>query len=262
MTDDQAALIEQLAEALAADARIRSVWLSGSLGKGCGDAWSDVDLTVEVDESDRRACLADYAADHPDLPQLVLAREVYGRVLTAVTADWARFDLAFLTPVELARVDGGGLKLLVGDPSVRPSPYPADEPGAPARLTALVEEFLRVLGLSPVAVGRQEWLVAHQGWDLLRGMLIDLMLEENRVSPGARGVKRLNPFLTPEQRALLEGLAPPRPGRDPLIAANGELAGLFLPRARALAQARGVAWPEAFEQATRRHLEQTVGLRI
>lgn len=76
MTEAQAALMEQLVQVLAADPRIRAAWLSGSLARGGGDAWSDVDLTVEVDEADRRACLSDYVSGRPGLPPLAQARGV------------------------------------------------------------------------------------------------------------------------------------------------------------------------------------------
>ena len=55
MTDDQQALLDHLVAALAADPRVRSVWLSGSFARGAGDAWSDVDVTVVVDEPDLAA---------------------------------------------------------------------------------------------------------------------------------------------------------------------------------------------------------------
>ena len=265
MTEGQAKLIDDLVAVLAADPRVRSAWLSGSLGRGAGDPWSDVDLVVEVDEADLAPCLADYQGPRPGLPELVLARGLYGRILTAVTVDWARFDLAFATPAEFARLDGAGLQPLLGDPSRRPASRPADtDPGAPARLALLIEEFLRVLGLADVMAGRQEWLLGQQGVGLLRQMLVDLMLEENGLgAPGARGgARRLNPFLDPDQRKLLEALVPPTAEREALLAAQAALAHLFLPRARALAERRGVPWPQALEDATRRHLRVTLDLAI
>jgi len=265
MTEAQQALLDQLTGALATDARVRSVWLHGSLGRGNGDAWSDVDLAIEVAEADRSACLADYTGGRRGLPGLVLARPIFGRILTAVTPDWGRFDLMFVTPEDLARMDGAAMRLLLGDSSQQPAPLAAAvEAGAPDRVAALVEEFLRVLGLTPVAVGREEWLVMQQGTQLLRQMLVDLMLEESGFgSPAVRGgVKRLNPFLTGEQRAVLEALDPPPAHRDALLAASAHISRLFLARARPLADRLGATWPDAFEAATRRHLRQDLGLEI
>jgi predicted nucleotidyltransferase len=263
MTDDQQALLDQLTTALGADPRVRSVWLSGSLGRGQGDAWSDVDLAVVVEEPDLPACLADYQGAAPDLPELVLSKLVHGRLVTAITPDWRRFDLAFMTPAELARQDGASLRPVLGETAAPPPPHPpATDSAAGGRVGEMIAEFIRVLGLAPVVIGRGEWLVAQEGHELLRKMLVDLMLEENGVLRSARGAKRLNSYLSAEQRAELEALGRPAAQREALIAANGEVARLFLPRAKTLAGQLGVEWPAAFEAATREHLWSTLSLEI
>ncbi|MET3527089.1 nucleotidyltransferase domain-containing protein [Phenylobacterium koreense] len=261
MTDDQQRLANQLVAVLGEDPRIRSVWLSGSLGRGAGDAWSDVDLTIVVAENAIAACVADYGARTTGLPSLVLSQIIHGRVLTAITKDWRRFDLAFLTPGEFARQDGAGLRHLLGD-AEKPPERPRRAGSSPAQLNALVTEFLRVMGLAPVAFGREEWLVARQGVELLRQMTVDLMVEEAGLAPSARGVKRLNPFLTEDQRLALEAL--PSPPADPLslLEAQVAISALFLPRARKLLAERGIDWPVAFEGATRDHLRTTLGVEL
>ena len=263
MTDAQQALIDRLVAGLGADPRVRAAWLSGSLARGVGDSWSDVDLVVQVEGADLAACLEDYRAGRPGLPQTVLTRVLYGRILTAVTQDWARFDLVFVPSAEIDRLDGAGLQPLLGDTPLL-AHAAAPDIGQVPRLSLLIEEFLRVLGLADVMVGRQEWLVGQQGVGLLRQMLIDLMLEENGLgAPGARGgAKRLNPFLKPDQRAALEALETPGPDRDALLAANQQLTRLFLARARPLAARLNVPWPQPLEDATRRHLKATLRLEI
>lgn len=261
MSDEQQALVARLTAALTADSRIHAAWLGGSLGQEVGDAWSDVDIVILVDEPDRAACIADYRAGHPSVPPLVLSHVVHGRVLAAITPDWERFDLMFLTADELPSQDGAALKLLLGASDLTPPPR-GKAPNALAPLTPLVTEFLRVLGLTPVGVGRGEWLALQQGVELLRHMLIDLMLLENEVPPGSRGAKRLNAFLTDEQRAWLEALPPPPAERNALIAANATLARQFLAQAKPLAAKLGTPWPTAFEEATRRHLKAALALEI
>jgi predicted nucleotidyltransferase len=263
MTPSQDALLQQLLRALGEDSRVQAVWLSGSLGRGEGDAWSDVDLVVQVPEAEVAACVADYKAGRPGLPQAVLAFDVYGVVVSAVTERWERFDIHFASPAQVGRMDRSGWKPLVGAPLAPPAaPKSRSDDGAPERLRALVTEFLRVLGLSPAMAAREEWIVGQQGFELLRRMLVDLMLEENGAARAARGAKRLNAFLTPEQRAELEAIVPPRSNRDALLTGDLALARAFLPRARLLADRLGAAWPEQFEEATRRHLESTLGLRL
>lgn len=48
------ALIDRLHEQLAGDTRVVAAWLHGSIGRGDGDAWSDIDLVVLI-EDDRYA---------------------------------------------------------------------------------------------------------------------------------------------------------------------------------------------------------------
>ncbi|HQT53744.1 nucleotidyltransferase domain-containing protein [Phenylobacterium sp.] len=260
MTEAQASLAGMVAAALGADKRIRSVWLYGSLGRGDGDAWSDVDLVAEVHEADRAGCLADYRRGQPGMPPMILAMALYGRILAATTPDWERFDISFVSPTELAGMDGGALKPLRGERTLHPEAHSAQpDHRAGERVEAMVIEFLRILGLLPVAVGRGEWLVAQQGDGLQRRLLIDLMVEENGVPPSARGgAKKLNAFLTPEQRAVLEALRPPAAQPGAVIDAAADLARLFLARARPLVDRLGATWPAAFEQATRRHLQTTM----
>ncbi|MFB2351496.1 hypothetical protein, partial [Priestia megaterium] len=83
------------------------------------------------------------------------------------------------------------------------------------------------------------WVVMQDGVGHLRRLLIELMLEENGVGPAERGgAKKLYPFLTAEQIAELEALAPPRAVKAELIVANLDLRDRFLPRARRVAGER------------------------
>jgi hypothetical protein len=94
-------------------------------------------------------------------------------------------------------------------------------------------------------------------------MTIDTMLEENGVAPSMRGgVLKLNRFLTEQQRAELETVPPLAATRASVLEVQGALARIFLPRARALAAARGVAWPHDFEDAVRRGLASALDLAL
>ncbi len=263
MTAEHQALLSELRAALTADPRVRSLWLSGSFGRGEGDAWSDLDLTVVAEAADLPALIADFRRPRPDLPPQVFGQLVHGRIVSAITPEWMRFDIAFVTPAEFAAQDGASLQRLAGDLDESPPPRErARDAGSPARVSAIADEFIRVLGLLPVAVARQEWIVAQQGFDLLRRLTVDLFLEENALPPGARSVKRLNAFLTAEQRTALEAVAPPAADEAAILAANRAIAALFLPRARRLAADLGLDWPDAFEAATRRRLHDDLGLDL
>jgi hypothetical protein len=253
VTPDQQSLLEALETALRPEARIGSAWLTGSLGAGRGDAWSDIDITLVVAAGGIPGLLGDLMAPDGPLPATALRLSQFGRLVNGTTPELLRFDLVLSTPEEFARHNGGAVKLLFGDASQGPverPERPSDPAAAARRVDALVTEFLRILSLAPVAVGRREWMVMQDGVGHLRRLLIELMLEENGVGPAERGgAKKLYPFLTAEQIAELEALAPPRAVKAELIAANRDLRDRFLPRARRVAGERGAAWPADWEAA-------------
>jgi hypothetical protein len=101
------------------------------------------------------------------------------------------------------------------------------------------------------------------GVELLQRTTVDLMLEENRIPPAARGgALHRNPFLTDAQRAEVEGGPPLSATHDSVLAANRYIASIFLPRAKRLAAEIGAVWPAAFEAATRRSLQRHLGLSL
>ena len=113
------------------------------------------------------------------------------------------------------------------DPDDLHSALPDDlPPGAPkpARVQGLIEEFIRVLGLLPVAIGRGEHVVAARGAGLLRDKLIDLMLEDAALPEdhaSRRDHSSRRPWASRRRRAILgphvQGMAAAaprlRPGR-------------------------------------------------
>lgn len=253
LTAPQSNLLQHLCSALAGERRIGSAWLTGSLGAGRGDPWSDIDITLVVEPSDMAGLLSDLMRPDGPLPPTALRISQLGRLVNGTTPDLLRFDLLLSTPEEFARQDGSSVRHLFGEPRHAPQERPQQQPdpaAAARRIEGLVTEFLRILSLAPVAVGRQEWVVMQDGVGHLRRLLIELMLEENAFGPAERGgAKKLNPFLTAEQVLELEGLTPPRAVEAELLAANRELRDRFLPRARRVAEGRGAIWPTDWEAA-------------
>ena len=70
------------------------------------------------------------------------------------------------------------------------------------------------------------------------------------------GAKRLNAYLSDEQRAVLEAI--PAAGTDPadIVAANHYICREFIRRGTALAQQTGEPWPAEFVDATLAHLRR------
>jgi predicted nucleotidyltransferase len=264
--DEQRKLIACIEEFLQAEPRIAAAWLAGSLGKGGGDVFSDIDiLALAADGVALPALSADLVQGIGTVAPPVLVRSQFaGRVINVVTADWARFDISLVQGEELNRYDSRDLTELFHRGERRP-PAHADVAyrTAPADLLKLVDEFFRVVGLTPVAFGRQEYQLALTGIGLLRGLTIDLMLEESGIAPNKRGgALHRNPFLNDEQRGALARLPPEHGDPDSIRASTRAFAAIFLPRAQRLAETSGMAWPDAFEAATRRHLKAEIGLEI
>jgi predicted nucleotidyltransferase len=263
MTPAQKSLIDSITRVLSADTRIESAWLSGSFGRGEADEWSDVDVTVVASDRTFDQTVGTYANDLSAIANVVYMNVISGRIVNAVTDGWARFDLTFLKPAEFARATGPMTPLFNRNPAgpkpLAPPPY---SPSA-QRVTGIVSEYLRILGLSPVVLGRGEYFVALDGVGYMRRLTIDLFLEEAGINQAARGgALHLNRLLTEDQRRALAATPPIDATRESVIAAQEHLTHLFLPAARALARKTGAAWPSSFEEATRQTLEKNLGLEI
>ena len=255
------ALTERLAGRLAATEGVRGVFLAGSLGAGTGDRWSDVDLVAVVSKG-----ASDILKSWPSIlageGEVVLHRAMWGRLAIAAYADWTRVDLYLSDEAAFLGRRAESVRAL-HDPeglAERLAPGAAAAPD-PERVAHLIEEYLRVLGLMPVVMGRGELLTAVDGTHLMKGHLRDLMLEESPV-PDRGGALHLSKLLSPEDVATLEVLPFPRPERDAVLAAARAHWAVFAPRARALAARLELDWPEALEQATRNVIARELDLHL
>lgn len=136
-----------------------------------------------------------------------------------------------------------------------------DEPARRVDLTAIVAEFLRVLGLLEVVHGRCEYFVGCQGAMLLRDLLVDLFYLENGLRR-AGGRKRLNSDLTIEQAATLAGQPPLTCDRCSVVEAHRAVSAAFLPRAHALLWERNLPWPVALVRVTQQRLRGLIARSI
>jgi len=265
MTEEQQALVDALVACLEREPGIEALWVAGSLGAGHGDAYSDVDLLALAGPDGWAALSAKLQSDLVPALDVVLLNPLFGgRVLNAVTADWGRFDITLVERDGLARYDARVLTPLFNRGDAGP-PTKADVPyrTSPERLTAMASEFLRVLGLAPVSLGRKEYVLALTVIDIQRRAIVELMHEENGLAPDKRGgALHPNRHLTDEQKAALAALPHVIAEPESIAAGDLALARLFLARARPFAERIGAAWPQAFEEATRKHLRQTLGWEI
>jgi hypothetical protein len=136
---------------------------------------------------------------------------------------------------------------------------PAEDTAQVARLiTQTTEEFLRVLGLLHVGLGRREFVLCTLGAGHLRDHLITLMKAE--AGTLGEGALHLSRSISTADMAVLTGLPVAHPERDSVLAAHLALARAFLPRARDWHDRHQLVWPQEFETATKAHLSRTLDL--
>ncbi len=225
MTRDECLYL--LSDLLRADQRALGCWLAGSLGRGEGDEWSDLDLLVAVDPTSQNEFVAHFESQVAVRVDIVLGKRLElgaATVLSYVRDDWVRFDVSVVPPSELARRDASGLRRIFDREGLHRTAGAALPPAGPsgARVAELTREFLRVLGLLPVVLGR-----------------------------AAR-----------EQLAALRRLPPIVATGESITAVHLACANEFLPLARELSERTNVPWPHALESALRRHLLSQLGVRL
>ena len=262
---DQGGLIEAIRVAAPALPGLQGLFLTGSFGRGEADAVSDVDLLALADLDDHAALAAAWRTALDAIAPVAhwIERRQPVLLLNAVTDYWLRCDLLILHPMLIGGRAQDALKPLY-DPADRHARLPATLPPArpdPVRIRAIVDEFLRVLGLLPVLAARDDWFSAAVGAEHLRKLFTDLLLEEV-TAPDRGGMLHLKRLLARERLALLEDLPHPGPTRDAVIDAHRATARAFLAEARPLAARAGAAWPDRFETATRAHLIRTLALEV
>ncbi|MFK5977699.1 MAG: hypothetical protein QM488_02280 [Rhizobiaceae bacterium] len=125
------------------------------------------------------------------------------------------------------------------------------------RVTYAIHEFILVLGLLHVVIGRKEYFTAVSGYGFQRDHLLAILTEETP-ELGTGGALHLGKSISAEGMEILMSLPSPEPRRD-VVEAHLQIACIFFPRARILAKKLGIKWPTEFEVATksilRRHFE-------
>ena len=254
--------IEGLARGLRDCADVRALFLSGSRAVGLDDAFSDIDFLAVVANGTRDAFARHWRDAVEGTGEVILWRQRGGGslLINAINEAWVRIDVLAVTPDQMAGRAQADLRVVFDHDAIhetlggaRPS---APDPG---RLAWQFEEFIRVLGLLHVAMGRADYLNSVTGLFHLRNLLVDLMVAETD-APNRGGALHLNRLITDDQQDALRALPPPLPTRDAAIAAHLAYAAAYLPRARRMAKRHGLEWPERFEAATWRMLARELGL--
>jgi hypothetical protein len=257
-------LLDRAVEVLRLDSRVLAVWLSGSLARGDADAQSDLDLILAVTDEGFEPFGQGWEGWLASITPTVLAKRIAGLAgFYAVTPEWLRLDVLWeperSLPASYFRTrrvvfDRGGYDARV--------PVPVEAPGPSAeRVRALTEECLRILGLLPTAIGREDFLLGVEGVWTQRLLLYQLYQQANAPLPQT-GLKQWSTKLVPAQRARLAALPTGSATREGVIEGSLEVSRAFLEEARPLCRRLGVEWPDALERATREHLRRTLGIEV
>ncbi|MHA3913280.1 nucleotidyltransferase domain-containing protein [Halovulum sp. GXIMD14793] len=240
-------VIAAVTEGLAGQAGLTALFLSGSFGEGQADAYSDVDF-LAVAAPEHRTAIADRWAKVVGTLDPVVFQQRFGptvELVNLVTESWLRADLSQGDEGRLKAQGARGLKPLI-DPQDLHTTLDEAPVWHPQPLPRIAEEFLRVLGLLQVAMGRKDYVNAITGLFHLRRQLTTLLIRQSNDGPTG-GALRLNRLLTAEQMALLADLHIPAPEPGAVIDGYYRFAAAFLPLAREMA---GAEFPHRFEAAT------------
>jgi len=252
----QRALIDRVTHDLGADPRVRGLWLTGSFGAGEADELSDVDMFVLVADSHLDAYVDGWLDDVAPRYLPLLARRLgTASVFNHVLPGWLRWDVVIGGPAQLDDLDADRVGELFSRDGVRPAPLQDLGPDR-QRVLAMTEEFLRVLGLLPVVVGRGELVTATSG-ALMLSQLLTTLLRHRAEGPRMSGALHLARVLPDHEMATLKALPPVYAEEGAVLRAHLAVAALFLPVARDLL---GDDYPDALEAACWSHLAGRLGV--
>jgi hypothetical protein len=251
------ALFDQLASTCAADARVRALWLSGSLARGDADRASDLDVLVAVADDTLDEFANGWHEWLGTITDTVIARPLpfLPGSFFCVTPERLRLDVV-VEPVRQLPTTFFRTRVVVFDRDDLDARLPASDPATapdPDRIAGIVEEFFRDYGMFNVGMEREDWLLGLEAIHLMRTLLYRLFVEANAPLP-ASGVKRWSEKLTAEQRALLESLPTGAATPNDVLIAHETVAVAFVQQARAICVAFDVPWPAALEAATTKYL--------
>ncbi|MEY9856255.1 putative nucleotidyltransferase [Catenulispora sp. GAS73] len=255
--------LDHVVEVLQSDPRVLAAWLLGSHARGTADRHSDIDLWLVVEPEAKDAFVDEWPELSDRVAPSVLRQRVFGSTFLHITPDWQRWDVSIGVPDDVAHRTSSTVKPLFDRAGLNDRLAPPGGPTPPdsAKVSALTTEFLRVMGLLPVVLGRREHVVGVSGAGLLRGLIVQLFLEDVAVEDRG-GALHLNALLPPERLRQLADLPAAEATHDSVLEAHMACARIFLPAARELADATDAPWPAELEEALRARLRRELGLEL
>jgi hypothetical protein len=260
---DHAETIKAITKATSDIPEIRGLYLSGSFGNGMSDQYSDIDFILVSTEgaTDTISKIWRNAVNQTGDVVLWRDRKPNPVLINAITDNWMRTDVIILKPDQTSRYAQSTLKPLFDHDGIYEGLIGSPKVHGPnvGKFKYQIEEFIRILGLLHLAVGREEYINGVLGVFLLRNLLVDLLIETTG-APNRGGVLHLNRLITDEQKELLTSLPPAIPEREAMISTHIAYAKEYLPLARKRAAQIDVDWPERFEEVTWSKLNEALAV--
>jgi len=228
-------LLARARAVLEADPRVDHVDVGGSIASDTADEWSDLDLTVYVNEDDHDAVVAEWPEWLAKItPTLFAQTPIAPFIVNSVTDDGLTLDIAVVKvgwPPYIV-FPGFQVGMLSG------KRYPDH---ASAVEYAVLETLRGLAGPFITFTQRGEHVGHMTGCAHILGLLTTVMLAETGSPPTP--VKQLHAVLTDEQRSAIAALPPLRATREDVTAYGLAVASETLRRARPLFDKFDLSWP-------------------
>lgn len=259
---DQKQAITELTSKARQIPQLQGLYLVGSFGRGLEDDYSDIDMVAVADSEDHAAVSEAWKGILVSLWPIVFmnTRSFGATLINAITKNWLRCDLIIEPEDHFSQRTKSHTKLQFE----RTQLYEKLADTLPTksadtmRMEQIIKEFIRVLGLLVVGDGRGEYFTSVAGTQILRDQFAQLLIETKAIAdPG--GTLHLSRNLSESDMALLRSLPIPQIDRASIIHANIETAKLFFPVARKIAIEHELNWPDSFEIATQKYLQNALG---
>lgn len=246
------ALYERAASVLQADDRVKRVDISGSVGAGTADEWSDLDLEVIAHPDSYDELLGDWPSWLGAITPTVFARTpIAPFVLNTVTDEGLTLDLAVYAGEAPTFPPPTGA-YVVGMMSGRRFPDVGD-----ALEYAVAEQLRGLAGPFISLLQRDEHMRHLTGVPHLVGLLTTVFLAEIGAAPPG---KHWNRTFTEEQRHAMAALPPVGATREGIVAFGLGLAEILVTRARPLFATYERTWPAGLADVSAARLRETLGI--
>lgn len=242
----QQQLIDRLIAIFGDDDRIRTLHLSGSMATGENDELSDVDTIVGVRPEHFDEVFSTWPQIAAQFGTVLHLQNLPGTpIINQILEPWLRWDVTLADATQVATLPSNLVRTVFDKDQVGLS-APEPKGQVPSEVVeGVTREFVRVMGLLPVVVGRDDVVTGMAGANLVRQLTLQLftMIADGSQPGGALRAKRV---LRPDDYATLAALPVAGPDMPSIIAAHQACWGVFLPRAQ---QVLGDAFPTQLVQA-------------